>query len=341
MRSRRGHHGPAGHRRGALRLLRGRLRPRQRHRHPRRRAADGLLARADAGRHVPAVGSRLAPRRAPASTRSRRTSRTAGCDPSDHDPIPIGVFLDYTDWFREQKGLDVDERLVDRPEPTPDGGFVATLDDGSTITAEKVLAAPGHPPLRQPARRGTTTCRRHRRAHTSELVSFDDLAGARVVIIGGRQSAYEWAALLCDHGAERGRRGAPPPDARRSRRVSWAFVDPYVEQTLAQRGWWRAAVRADEQQAIAAGVLAGRPAHAGALAGAAADARRRRPATRAARSSTSAAATRDVTLTLSDGTDADRRPRGVRLGLPGRPRPGALPRPASWTGSRSPTASPT
>jgi len=78
-----------------------------------------------------------------------------------------------------------------------------------------------------------------RRSHTSELVSFDDLAGARVAVIGGRQSAYEWAALLCDHGAERVdvAHRHPTPNFER---VSWAFVDDYVDQTLAVRGWWRA-----------------------------------------------------------------------------------------------------
>jgi len=30
-----------------------------------------------------------------------------GLRPADHDPVPIGVFLDHTDWFREQKGFDV------------------------------------------------------------------------------------------------------------------------------------------------------------------------------------------------------------------------------------------
>ena len=88
-----------------------------------------------------------------------------------------------------------------------------------------------------------------RRSHTSELVSFDDLAGARVAVIGGRQSAYEWAALLCDHGAERvdvvHRHDTPAFE-----RVSWAFVNPYVEQTLANRGWWRS-LRPEQQQAIA------------------------------------------------------------------------------------------
>ncbi len=73
--------------------------------------------------------------------------------------------------------------------------------DGDTITADQVLAAPG---IRTtPHLPDWRTVPAGRRSHTSELVRFDDLAGARVVIVGGRQSAYEWAALLCDHGAER------------------------------------------------------------------------------------------------------------------------------------------
>jgi thioredoxin reductase len=173
--------------------------------------------------------------------------------PADHDPVPIGVFLDHTDWFREQKGLDVDERLVDSLEVGSGGGetaagFVVTMEDGSTITADKVLAAPGiRHFVNLPAwHEGVPE---HRRAHTCDLVDFDALAGARVVVVGGRQSAYEWAALLCDHGAEAvdvvHRHPAPAFE-----RVSWAFVDPYVEQTLATRGWWRG-LPPQEQRAIA------------------------------------------------------------------------------------------
>lgn len=86
-------------------------------------------------------------------------------------------------------------------------------------------------------------------AHTLDLVDLAPLSGARVVVIGGRQSAYEWAALLCDHGAASvdvvHRHPTPAFE-----RVSWAFVDPHVEQTLAHRGWWRSLTLA-EQQAIA------------------------------------------------------------------------------------------
>jgi thioredoxin reductase len=168
-------------------------------------------------------------------------------DPATHDPIPIGVFLDHTEWFRRHKGFEVEEVLVERL-TAHDSHFEATTSDGATITAEKVLAAPGiahfaHVPSwydELPAAR---------RSHTSGLVSFDDLSGARVAVIGGRQSAYEWAALLCDHGAERVdviHRHDLPAFAK----VSWAFVDAYVEETLRHRGWWRSLTPV-QQQAIA------------------------------------------------------------------------------------------
>src|SRR5215475_8528107 len=106
-----------------------------------------------------------------------------GLDPAANDPIPISVFLDHTEWFRAQKHLDVEEVMVEAL-TSPDGHFEAGMSDGSTITADRVLAAPGIAHFAQvpdwydevpPARR----------THTSERVSFDDLSGARVAIIGG------------------------------------------------------------------------------------------------------------------------------------------------------------
>jgi cation diffusion facilitator CzcD-associated flavoprotein CzcO len=163
----------------------------------------------------------------------------------EHDPIPVSVFLDHTEWFREHTGLDVEEVMVVHLTPQDDR-FEAALSDGSTITAEKVLAAPGIAPYAQlpewydevPA---------VRRSHTSERVTFDDLSGARVAVIGGRQSAYEWAALLCDHGAAKVdviHRHDTPTFAK----VSWAFVDPYVDRTEAERGWWRHLPMARQQE---------------------------------------------------------------------------------------------
>jgi cation diffusion facilitator CzcD-associated flavoprotein CzcO len=165
--------------------------------------------------------------------------------PSDLDPIPIDVFLGYAAWFQAQKDLVVDERFVSDLE-AHNGQLVATFDDGSRIAAEHVVAAPGCRYFAQvpdwaaglPSGFG---------AHTSDVVRFDEFAGRRVLIVGGRQSAYEWAALLGEHGAERvdivHRHDVP-----RFERVSWRFVDDHMDATIRIPGWWRSLPQAERDR---------------------------------------------------------------------------------------------
>ena len=166
--------------------------------------------------------------------------------PREVDPVPIGVFLDYAEWFRQSKGIELREGFVETL-VKPNGRFEATLDSGERITADAVVSAPGilHyatvPDWAASLPPG-------RAAHTCELVRFDEMAGARVLIIGGRQSAYEWAALIREHGAVHidivHRHEIP-----RFERVSWKFVDAHVEQTLCVPGYWRKLPKT-EQEAI-------------------------------------------------------------------------------------------
>lgn len=170
--------------------------------------------------------------------------RRLGAD--EVDPIPIGLFLDYADWFRERKGLEVREDFVVGLEKT-NGRFEAALESGERVVADAVVAAPG---VRHYACAPdwAASLPPGRCGHTCDLVSFDHLAGARVMIIGGRQSAYEWAALIREHGAERidvvHRHQVP-----RFERVSWSFVDAHVERTLSVPGYWRKLPK-EEQDAI-------------------------------------------------------------------------------------------
>ena len=170
-----------------------------------------------------------------------------GIRPGEVDPIPIGVFLDYADWFKTAKGIEVREEFVDTLVKA-DGRFEATLRSGERIRADAVVAAPG---IRHYASVPVwaSSLPPGLAAHTCDLVRFDDMAGARVLIIGGRQSAYEWAALIREHGAARidivHRHDIP-----RFERVSWKFVDAHVEQTLAVRGYWRNLPKS-EQDAVA------------------------------------------------------------------------------------------
>src|SRR3954447_26809108 len=160
-----------------------------------------------------------------------------GIAAADVDPVPIALFLDYARWFQSHKHVAVRERLVTGLRGTGDGSFLVALDDGQALAAESVVAAPGvryfqHRPGWSASLPGSLC------SHTCDLVRFDDFEGARVLIVGGRQSAYEWAALAGEHGAASidivHRHDVPRFD-----RVSWKFADPYLEQTLAEPGWWR------------------------------------------------------------------------------------------------------
>ena len=163
--------------------------------------------------------------------------------PKDLDPVPIEVFLDYGSWFLAAKRVAVRDRLVSRLE-SRDGSFVAAMDDGTQIIAERVVAAPGNGYFRQ-VPQWAASLPEGVGVHTCDLIEFESLAGARVLIVGGRQSAYEWAALLGDHGAERvdivHRHDVP-----RFERVSWKFVDDYVDATISIPGWWRSLPRTDQ-----------------------------------------------------------------------------------------------
>ncbi len=159
-----------------------------------------------------------------------------GIASSEIDPVPLGVFLDYATWFQANKGV-VARRSFVRQLTQSDNGFEALLDSGDRIAADAVVAAPGVRHFQQlpswahsvPPGVG---------AHTVDSVHFEDLRDARVLIVGGRQSAYEWAALIGEQGAERidivHRHGVPLFE-----RVSWTFVDDHVEAMLAVPGWWR------------------------------------------------------------------------------------------------------
>jgi FAD-dependent urate hydroxylase len=166
--------------------------------------------------------------------------------PEEVDPLPVGLFLDYAEWFRHAKGVEVREDLVAELSK-PDGRFLARLDSGASVAADAVVAAPGishftvRPDWAESVPPGRST-------HTCDLVRFEDLAGARVLIVGGRQSAYEWAALLAEHGAERVDL-VHRHDLPKFERVSWRFVDPHVEATMRVRGWWRN-LSTTEQDAI-------------------------------------------------------------------------------------------
>ena len=171
-----------------------------------------------------------------------------GIDRSDVDPIPVALFLDYVDWFEERADVDVMPELV-RDLSKPDGRFVATLESGRRVSADAVVAAPGISHFTVIPEWVERSLSPGHWTHTCHLVRFDQLRGKRVLIVGGRQSAFEWAALLADGDAAQIHvvyRHYTPEFAA----SDWHFVDPLMDLTATVPGWFRN-LPSEEREAIA------------------------------------------------------------------------------------------
>ena len=115
-------------------------------------------------------------------------------------PVSLDNFIAYADWFREQRGLDVEEVLVDDIDRRG-GAFELELADGGRARARAVVVAAGvqHFP-RIPevfSDLPPELC-----SHSSEHADLAGFEGRRVLVVGAGQSALESAALLHEGGAD-------------------------------------------------------------------------------------------------------------------------------------------
>jgi len=163
-------------------------------------------------------------------------------------PLSRERYLEYTDWLQDRRGIRPIETLVEVLQaPTiPAQSFTLSLANGQTLDARHVVVALGfgafsHAPADLVARLPPG-----RWAHTADAVHFDRYAGRRVLIVGGRQSAFEWAALLSEAGAghvEVVHRHETPRFAE----SEWEWVDPLVAHTEIDPTWFRRLDTAEKQ----------------------------------------------------------------------------------------------
>ncbi len=75
-------------------------------------------------------------------------------------------------------------------------------------------------------------------SHSCDLVDFAQTAGKRCLIIGGRQSAFEWTALMNEAGAAEihlcYRHHSPAFAA-----ADWSWINPLMDATEENPGWFR------------------------------------------------------------------------------------------------------
>lgn len=114
-------------------------------------------------------------------------------------PIPIQTFIEYGRWFQQRAVPGVDETYVSSIERR-DGRFLITLEDGREVESHAVVMAIG---VRYYAHRPDPFAGLPAElvSHSSDHRDFRRFQGRHVVVIGGGQSAIEFAALLHEAGA--------------------------------------------------------------------------------------------------------------------------------------------
>jgi pyridine nucleotide-disulfide oxidoreductase len=114
-------------------------------------------------------------------------------------PVPLDRFIDYGLWVQHKVAPDVDRRMVDALAAGP-GGFRLKLADGTAISARRVVVAAG---IELFANRPAVAAGLPPEfaSHTGDHRDFSRFRGARVLVVGGGQSALECAALLHESGA--------------------------------------------------------------------------------------------------------------------------------------------
>jgi len=163
---------------------------------------------------------------------------------ADVEPLSLEFYLSYVEWFQKQKQITPLPLHIERVDVV-NNGFTATMTDGNTIQARKVVIAPGFTHFTNiPAE---LKARLPRFVHTCDFVDFSNARDKRYLIIGGRQSAFEWAALLVEAGASAvyiTHRHDSPAFAV----ADWSWVNPMVDAIGDNPTWFRNLSQAEKDE---------------------------------------------------------------------------------------------
>jgi cation diffusion facilitator CzcD-associated flavoprotein CzcO len=163
--------------------------------------------------------------------------RERGQTAQDVEPLSLDFYLSYAEWFQNQKQITTLPAHIERLDRS-DNHFVATTSEGDTIEARNVVIAPGFKHFTNIPEELKSRLPAGHYSHTCDFVDFSSARGKRYLIVGGRQSAFEWAALLLDAGASAvhitHRHDSPAFKA-----ADWSWVNPIVDNIGDDPNWFR------------------------------------------------------------------------------------------------------
>lgn len=205
----------------------------------------GMYLRSDAEWHYDAAGEYTI----------ERFLGEAGLTAADADPFPIDLYLQYAEWFRVSNGIQpLPEHVASLDRARDDDHIVATLEGGTELRAATVAVALGAGYFSHVPPELAAVLPPDRFVHTRDLVNFSGLTGKRVLVVGGRQSAFEWAALMQESGTEAiylsYRHQTPSFEP-----AHWEWVADIVRSIEKDPAWYRR-LTGEEKEALTARMFA-------------------------------------------------------------------------------------
>jgi cation diffusion facilitator CzcD-associated flavoprotein CzcO len=178
-----------------------------------------------------------------------RYVESRGLRPADVEPLALDFYLGYPEWFQRRKGIEILDARVQRLDHVDEGPsrFRATLEDGRTLSATNVALAVGFAHFTNVPETYRSLFPSGRVAHSCHLVDFSGIRGRRVLILGGRQSAFEFAALMREQGADEVHLAYrhPTPAFVPS---DWSWVNPIVDAMADDPGWYRRLIAPEKEE---------------------------------------------------------------------------------------------
>ena len=162
----------------------------------------------------------------------------------DVEPLSLEFYLSYAEWFQKQKRITTLPLQIERLE-VADDGFTAITAAGDTIHARNVVIAPGFTHFTNIPAELKSRVPAGRFIHTCDFVDFSAARDRRYLIIGGRQSAFEWAALLVEAGA-RAVYITHRHDSPAFAEADWSWVSPLVDAIGDDPNWFRRLSQAEK-----------------------------------------------------------------------------------------------
>ncbi|WP_266367090.1 NAD(P)-binding domain-containing protein [Tellurirhabdus rosea] len=158
-------------------------------------------------------------------------------DRAPAEPISREQYLAYMSWFMQQSEIGAQPHYV-RHLTRNGTAFTAELENGETIRARNVVLATGFRDFACYPAGLVARLPEGRYQHTCDAVNLDLYRGKRVLLIGGRQSAFETAALLCEAEAAHVHLSYRH-DTPRFVEADWSWVETIVEQMASHPAWFR------------------------------------------------------------------------------------------------------